>query len=787
MKGENKKIKPINKKFQKDKNELTKSESYISNKETGKNNIIKNYSQKKELQLDSDDNGNIEKEIIVKKNISSKNVRKTKKLLNKKKQRNSLENNEEEITEKKKKIKSDGDKKYKKEPKFFLENIEDFQKTYEKWKRIKSIKIDKEGVVTQKLKEEDLILEKCKESAINKLKELKGNLNLDNIYYILSYDNTNPSLLYNCFRNIKDKIKLNELISEYKYCFSDFNEIIDYYDNNEVKNVDLNKEFNRKFTFKNVDEGIKTLKNTIKDLLDLIEKESSFTYELNKNIDNKQDKKKKKAISFTYNYDDKNNLIKNEKVKENELLDLGKKWLQNYMKIRDFNNFDVNQPFTYENNKILYITFCIFGIYNPLVDIDENQKLISIKKNYFDLVRNVSPLLQNLIIHLDEKNIDEEFQSKIRFFGVFFETKNANFSNIETKFMKHIIDKNDKITKKDFDNFEESKKDKDKKYLTTRTYSFSDDILKVEEAEGTIEFKISEYDRSLINELLENKHLLNLTWEKNDLVSFQHHNFLRNEDIIFLKETIRSIFKSKFWQEIFDKYCDHDFLESNPFKNDEFINQFFKSIIFLPFDINDMGLFGYTSAVNLFVFISGYPFMNGEYDLHNYKANRILQLGVSVLIILHEAIHYFKRLMYFLTCQMVRRITIIDDNRDEGDKLFEEVLLGKKIRCNTSIKLYIITAFNLLNANLYEKNLDEIHKILSRRKKKKEEKNKEDSHLEENELLKKYKEKLDLSESDKYETFLKENKDKFANASKDFCNEKYVIKYFSSDHRSFKK
>ena len=377
MKGENKLIKPkkrnkseILKKLQDDKNKLIKTETYVTTGKQDEKKIMKNYSLKEELQSDSNDDDNMKKEIIVKKNISSKNVRKNTKLLNKKVQRNSLDEiNDEEIQENKKKTKSDGDKKYKKEPKFFLENIKDFQKTYEKWKRIKSIKIDKEGIVTEKLKNDELILDKCKEIAVNKLKELKDNLILDNIYYILSYDNTNPSLLYNCFRNIKDKTKLNELISEYKYCFSDINEIIDYFDKDKIENINLNKEFNHKFIFKDIDEGIRTLKNTIIDLLDLIAKERSYTYELNNKTDNKQDKKKKKIISFIYNYDNQNNLILNEKEKRNELLNLGKKWLQNYMKIRDFNNFEVNQPYTYENNKILYITFCIFEIYYPLVDI----------------------------------------------------------------------------------------------------------------------------------------------------------------------------------------------------------------------------------------------------------------------------------------------------------------------------------------------------------------------------------------------------------------------------------
>ena len=42
---------------------------------------------------------------------------------------------------------------------------------------------------------------------------------------------------------VKDKSKLKELISEYKYCFSDMIEIVNYFDNNKVINIDLNKYF----------------------------------------------------------------------------------------------------------------------------------------------------------------------------------------------------------------------------------------------------------------------------------------------------------------------------------------------------------------------------------------------------------------------------------------------------------------------------------------------------------------------------------------------------------------
>ena len=74
-----------------------------------------------------------------------------------------------------------------------------------------------------------------------------------------------------------------------------------------------------------------------------------------------------------------------------------------------------------------------------------------------------------------------------------------------------------------------------------------------------------------------------------------------------------------------------------------------------------MGLFAYTTAEELFIFISGYPYMKGNFDFEEYNAYRVLQLGVSVIILLYEAINFYKRLMYFITCQMVSKDTIINN------------------------------------------------------------------------------------------------------------------------------
>jgi len=440
------------------------------------------------------------KKIIDKKYIPKTDSTKDIKYLQKK--RGSIEEiNEEETQQNQKRIKSDGDMKSKKEPKFFLKKIDDFEKAFVKWKNIKSIQIDKDGVVTEKLKDDELILNKCQDIAINKLKHLKSKngTKLDDIYHILSYDNINPSLLYHCFQLIKDKEKLNELLSEYKFCFCDTIKIIDYFNNNNKTNIDLDKAFNYRFIFKNIKEGIIALKNTIVGLLELIEQNSI------NNIKNKKEKGDK--IEFIYHYDANNNIIKNEN--KNDLFTLGKRWLKYYFSLKDFEKFKANQPFSFENNNILYIIFCIYEIYKPLVDIDENKKEISINNNYFPMIKKLSLLLDDLVVNLDKENIDKEFQYKIRFISIIFDSKNPKCPNIETKFMNHILQEENQITKKDIEDFITEKKARDKKSRILREYTFYEDILKIEEEDGEpIEFNVKDYDKNLIRDLSEAKVIL---------------------------------------------------------------------------------------------------------------------------------------------------------------------------------------------------------------------------------------------------------------------------------------
>ena len=730
--------------------------------------------------------------------------------------------------------------------KFFLKKEDEFLKVFDKWKSVKSLKTDLEGNITHKLSYDELILKNCQKIAINKLKE-KKDTNYDEILNILSYDNTNQSLLYFCFQKMRERLNFKDLISEYKFCFCNESEIIDYFNDDKITKINVQKEFNFNFIFSTVDEGIEMLKNSIIGLLNLSSKNNAYNVKM-KILKAKEGKKKKsKKINniFKYYYDDQNEL-KESKFKnkeQNELHNCGYNWLLNYMKIRDFEKFNANQPYSFENNNILYLSFCIYELYKQIIKIDTNKKVISIIKAYFSLVINISGLLKDLIIHLDKKCIDKEFQYKIRFFSILFETKGASISKINKQLLNHIFQKSEPITSNDFENFINSKKKEDQKVFRQREYNFSNNTLKIVDTDGTIEFNFEEYNKNLLQELLKNKNILNLTWKKNSLVAFQSHNFLLNEDITFLKQTIRKIFKSTFWESICSEYCNNDFTEINPFKNDEFVDQFFESIIFLPFDINDIGLFAYTTADDLYIFISGYPFMKEGNDLDDYVANRILQLAVYIIIILHESIHYYKRLLYFLTCQMVSRMTIINGKREEGGNLLEKILFGEKANNKSQNYINLRTAFNLLNAKLYNQPIEDIRKILEKlgeedsedgEKKmdeeveeeedeleegeedeeseedresgeeevkkeevkkeevKKDEVKKEDGKkeeekeiivMEEDELLINFKKILGLSNKNIFKKFFIKHKAKTVNASKKHENKSYGIFYNSSDHR----
>ena len=682
-----------------------------------------------------------------------------------------------------KKIKSEESKKN--AIKFLVDKISNYEDIFKcKWnKKIKNIQINENGEVTKKLNKEELILNNCKEIAIDNLRKLKSPKNLDDILNILSYDNTNPSLLYFCSKIIKENKLVplfEEWIKQYKYCLCNLNEITDYFNNDKKSIHDLNKEFGFKFPFSDVEEGINTLKNTLDSLVKFARNYNFIKSEeiVDEIID------KKNIIPFKYKYDKINHVFENEH-KDDDLYTLGFNWLNNYLKVKDFDYSEKNQPVAYENNKILYLSFCIYEIFAPLINIEEeNGKMeIEINQEFLVLVSQLSELLLSLKEHLDNNNIDKEFTYNMRYFNIIFFTKNPKLSGKKDcekrlNYMNHIfkekIDLNikEKLIQEKIRNTEK----KDASSWEKIRYEYSKSILSIKKSAGNINFNIKDYELDYLILMLSNT-INNLSlediWEHNSLDSFQKYNFLTENDIKFLKNVVRDIFKTKFWKDICDRHCDNDFIPSDIFKSDDFINQYFDRIIFLPFNINDTKLFAYTTAEDLHTYISGYPYMPRNSSLSYYKANRIFQLGISVIVILHESIHFLKRLLYLLTCQMISRITINDNQRIEGD-LFEEIVFGWKTdendKTNKVGKIDIDTAFDLLNLKTYENGLDFTKEILSKKRK----------ITEKSYSLKEYLLSLGISDEKKFKTF-KNKYTETVNAQKKLFEENYVI-YYNSGH-----
>ena len=453
--------------------------------------------------------------------------------------------------------------------------------------------------------------------------------------------------------------------------------------------------------------------------------------------------------------------------------------------------FESNQPFTFENNNILYLTSCIYDIYHQLTISNNSgeENLLEIKGNYLNLVNRLISLLMSLIEDLKIKNIDEQFHSKIRFFYIIFEAKNP-LSCDDIDFMPHIFKEINKFTEEKINNFIDSnyKEAKLDKICRGGNYKYSNSILTFQRTNGDINFNLNNYNnidlfKMLSQEKKSENNILEYTWKNNTLNSFKNHNYLLEEDIKFLKELIKEIFKSQFWYEICKKYCISDFIQDHFFEDEEFIKQFIDKIIYLPFDIDKHGYFAYTTADDLCIFISGYPYMKNNSDLSKYSLKRILQMAVSVIVIMHEAMYYLKRLLFFVTCHMVCRTTIIDGKREEAGNIFEEIVFGWKKDAKTK-NINLSQAINILNIKTYQKGLDFAKKVFSSRKK-----IVKMAELDLSTSLKDYLSKFDLSEETKFNKFIKENKDECANAGKEFLGDDYMFNYSNShkDCKSWKK
>ena len=266
--------------------------------------------------------------------------------------------------------------------------------------------------------------------------------------------------------------------------------------------------------------------------------------------------------------------------------------------------------------------------------INKPKNLIIINKDYFELINGFMPLIIEIMNDLNNNLINENLFLKIRFFNILFESYiSNNYESACDDFLKHFFNENSLLKEKDARDLISKKSAIDKINGKKKKYKFQNNILSQESVKGIIQFNIKEYHEIIKDNILHNNEILKFGWENNNIKSFQAHNFLLKEDIIFVKNTLKKIYKSKLWEEILSIYCDNDFISDDYFKNDCFIEQILNKIIFFPFNINNLGLFAFTSSYDLNIYVSGYPFIEGACSLENYILYRILQMAALIIVI----------------------------------------------------------------------------------------------------------------------------------------------------------
>lgn len=637
---------------------------------------------------------------------------------------------------------------------FIAKKVTNFSDIIKGWNsQIKSIKYES-GEIISKLKNEELSLKECTDIAYHKLKNLES---IDDAYLVLSYDNVNECILYYSLKRLKELGE--EKIANYKYSFTD---ILELNEEGKIKSINLKQEFNYNFIYKDIID----IKNNMISIL------SSLTPLANdKNINN----------NLIFDLDD-NGSIKIQKEKDNnDKINLNQiQLIQKLLYYKDFNVAFYNQPFSYRNNKALYMNYIIYKIYNSFIEYNSEEKKIKLLLEKFEIIKKSTQLIIYIIDEL-KSSVDlmnnQIFFIEIKFllFLLELDEKNANYDEAVDDFCNHIFDLKNHFTKEDAEEIKKIKLNINKVEKSfCYKYEINEDFLKIEDkADNSIIFKYKNYPKVLKEKIIYNEKFLPLLWRNNSLQTFQEQNFLDEKDISFLKTILKEIFFSNFWNEIEKHFLDNEFTDNLFFKNDKVVDEFLEKIKFIPFNSEILKIYAYTFSEDLEIFVTGYPnCLNWDY-FSNYKANKILTLSLSLIIALHESIHYAKRLLYFLTCGMVSRITLLDNNKKEGGYIFEKLVFGwgeggsenNYFNNNKNFyaqKINLETALKLLNKNNYL-SINKLKNILYNY----------ESEKDFNQSLKDYLNQIGLKEEESVKDFINKNKKLNINASMNF-NEIFI-------------
>ena len=585
---------------------------------------------------------------------------------------------------------------------------------------------------------------------MNSIRE--GDDELKSIEEALTYDNTNKYIIYRLLKYYykhKNEDEFDKVIKKYKYCLT--KKFIINEGDKEIE-INLNDFFKVKECIEELEEmpNHKVVEKDSIDLRNILVEVFSFYYHITNyieksNLEKLLSKKEfKDILTYRYRKDNKNNSvlidfdrdkkieILNKKIKKEDmdtLINNMEGFLFKYVYIKEFEFFQMNQPVSYKNNLTLYFNYILYLLYETAIQVNETENTITFRKkklltyssllDFHDLLFDdlidkgipiddtIDKLLQFLLFSLSSNNtnlfINDTYihlNNRDKFLDQISANKFVEKLNKTFKGLKAKID-GDKIIFNELENFPLRKIELNYKYYNV------DDIGKIKN--------------------------FNWMWENIMFENFQSTNFFLPNDIEYLKYLIGVILSSNLYKEIFNNFSNVSDIADSYFEQKNNIDEYINNIIFLPYKVSEIHKFAITDRLILSVLISGYPEKTIK-SLNEYRIYRIIELSLRVLILAdHEPTHYLKSCYSIITEGKISRFTSKTDLDIESGYYLEEILFGwvkdnknpidlSKFNLDKNInkknndllnkKINLITALQLLNPEIYSKDLNHFRKSI---------------------------------------------------------------------------
>ena len=590
---------------------------------------------------------------------------------------------------------------------------------------------------------------------INIIKKDKDKDELKLLKESLELDNTNKNSIYKLlvyYYNKKDQINFNETMKKFKFCITKKINIME----NGIENlVDLNSFFKIMIPIEELEElvnheindtNINDLRNSLVDIFTsyyyIAEYITILEYKLPKNdIKNLLSIKYTNSINnnstytLVYEKGEKQKIFSKYKDIKNEikqkLLTKIEYFLCKYLLNFEFIFFKLNQPVNYQQNLTLYYNYIIFSLYDLAIEVNEHEKKIIFNKSklfiYSRLNRFHNILFEDYFDQKEPFNKTMDQLLKYLLLLLSIEGKKDFGFLIELIHLK----KREKFMDEKTASILIQKINEKFKYINARVEK--DKIIFDEESQMSCE-KIEIEFKNYINDLSSYKlYEFNWIWENIQFEKFQTTNFFLENDIKYLKYLIKHILSSKLFREIYNNFNNVKSLADFYFANPKNIEDYINRIIFLPFSVENLGKYGITDRWSLSVLVCGYP-QKRIYNLEEYRIYRILELSLrSIILADHEPCHFIKSAYSIITEGIISRYTSKSDKDADSGLFLEEILfdwkkeektklditklnLSEKIIYKNEVikkkKIDVITAIQLLNPDIYNKDLNHFRKAI---------------------------------------------------------------------------